>query len=212
MHDANSCSVYRYYDRSGVLIYVGVTSRGIARNREHNRSRPWWSYVTRQEVDHLPDRPAALARERELIERYWPPFNTQHNPHAATIRDEYERHGARPAAAESVRRQVRNSLPLVADDRRFLTTPGTFGLSRLCELDSPVRVIDADSCVVVGRVTELELLPARIALLGTLRGTYVPTEAVASIKTVMRKASSGGPRYLITRLMVRTSTGSAVSR
>lgn len=72
-------SVYRYYDQHDVLIYAGTTSRGIARNTEHDKSKPWWPHVVRQEVDHLPDRDAALACERELIERHTPPFNVQHN-------------------------------------------------------------------------------------------------------------------------------------
>jgi len=72
-------SVYRYYDQHDELIYAGITSRGIARNTEHDKSKPWWPHVVRQEVDHLPDRTAALARERELIERHTPPFNVQHN-------------------------------------------------------------------------------------------------------------------------------------
>ena len=29
-------SLYRYFDREGALIYVGVTSRGATRNVEHN--------------------------------------------------------------------------------------------------------------------------------------------------------------------------------
>lgn len=203
MHDGNSCSVYRYYDQSGVLIYVGITSRGIARNREHNRSRPWWPYVVRQEVEHLPNRSAALTRERELIERYWPPFNTQHNPSAAAVLDDYQRYCRNPGNPEPIRRQLRSSLPLLVDGRSFLTTPGTFDLARMCELDSPCRVIDAATCIVVGRITALELLPARIALSGSLRGSYAPDDAIADIKTISRSAAAGGHRYMITRIKVR---------
>lgn len=82
-------SVYRYYDQFGLLLYVGVTSRGAVRNAEHYSTKSWWPYVTRQEVQHLPSRPAALGRERALIHRYRPPFNTQHNPGSSELREAY---------------------------------------------------------------------------------------------------------------------------
>lgn len=84
-----STSVYLYYDVHNVLIYVGITSRGIARNVEHNNSRPWWPYVARQEVEHFPDRGLAHVREVELIERHAPPFNVQHNRHHRQMIDAY---------------------------------------------------------------------------------------------------------------------------
>jgi excinuclease UvrABC nuclease subunit len=82
-------SVYRYYDRDGMLIYVGITSRGARRNYEHNRSKDWWPYVARQEVDHYETRDQALKRERSLIIRHRPPFNRQHNPDADALRAVY---------------------------------------------------------------------------------------------------------------------------
>jgi hypothetical protein len=85
----NGASVYRYYDKRDILIYVGITSRGIVRNIEHNSRAPWWSYVVRQEIEHCETRYAAERRERELIGRHWPPFNTQHNPYATQMRAAY---------------------------------------------------------------------------------------------------------------------------
>lgn len=82
-------SVYRYYDQYDILIYVGVTSRGVARNREHNLDKDWWPFVARQEVDHLATRELALRHEAELIQQFRPPFNTRHNPEAATMRAAY---------------------------------------------------------------------------------------------------------------------------
>lgn len=73
-------SVYRHYDVNDLLLYVGITSRGISRNSEHNTSKDWWTFVVRQEVDHYPTREDASAMERSLIQMYHPPFNKQHNP------------------------------------------------------------------------------------------------------------------------------------
>lgn len=78
-------SVYLFYDKHGLLLYVGITSRGVARQSEHNSTKEWWPYVARQEVEHYPNRRHAAERERGLIRRFRPPFNKQHNPdHEAT--------------------------------------------------------------------------------------------------------------------------------
>lgn len=79
-HHTGQTSVYRYYDRNNLLLYVGITSRGIARNFEHNATKAWWQFVDQQRVDHYSTRDAARAAERQLIRQYRPPFNVQHNP------------------------------------------------------------------------------------------------------------------------------------
>lgn len=105
-------SLYRYYDENGVLLYVGITGRGLSRNVEHNKSKPWWSNVRRQEVDHYPDRARALAAERAAIRQYRPPYNIQHNPGHAVIRAAYEAFvAAQDVTAEEMRILCRR-LPL----------------------------------------------------------------------------------------------------
>lgn len=100
-------SVYRYYDRHGVLIYVGITNQGIGRNRQHNDAAEWWPFVVRQEVEHLPSRPAAMAREKQLIRQHRPPFNRQHNLDHDDFRLAYLRWASVEAGAdESPRDQI----------------------------------------------------------------------------------------------------------
>ena len=82
-------SVYLYYDRFDILIYVGITSRGTRRNAEHNSDKVWWPFVVRQDVEHYPTRFEALAREKALIQKHQPPFNVQHNPRHAEVRSAY---------------------------------------------------------------------------------------------------------------------------
>ncbi|MEX2421061.1 MAG: hypothetical protein WD670_04515 [Actinomycetota bacterium] len=81
-----TCSVYRFYDGQGRLLYVGVTGRGLTRAREHSRSKEWWELVKSSTVEHLATTGEALERERELIRSLRPIYNVQHN-------------GAGPAAA-----------------------------------------------------------------------------------------------------------------
>jgi len=87
--DAVPATVYRFYDRGGTLLYVGVTGAGRARGETHSRTAEWWTFVARQEVEHVPNRVAALRREQELIRQFRPPFNTAHNPDSARLRAAY---------------------------------------------------------------------------------------------------------------------------
>lgn len=88
MDNCQPTSVYKYYDSWGVLLYVGITSRGAARNVEHD-GKIWWQYVSRQEVEHCESREDALNVEAKLIKEYCPPFNIQHNKFSADSRDAY---------------------------------------------------------------------------------------------------------------------------
>lgn len=82
-------SLYKYYDSHDVLLYVGITSVGLMRNRQHNSDKEWWPIVATQTVEHCQDRAAALERERELIQQFLPPFNKHHNPNHEALRSAY---------------------------------------------------------------------------------------------------------------------------
>lgn len=94
-------SVYRYYDAADMLIYVGITRQGMGRNVQHNGKAEWWPYVTRQEVEHCATRGEAMAREKELIRCFRPPFNKQHNSDHAATRAAYLAFVAGPEKRES---------------------------------------------------------------------------------------------------------------
>jgi hypothetical protein len=82
-------SVYRYYDKYGLLLYVGLSGSGYRRNDQHSQGSGFWPYVASQTVDHLPDRAAAHAYERRLIIEHRPPFNVHHNPNHQDARAVY---------------------------------------------------------------------------------------------------------------------------
>lgn len=87
--DSTPTSVYRYYDVRGYLIYVGITKTGVSRNRQHNSDKVWWQWVDYQRVEHFASRDVAHAREVALIAEFQPPFNVQHNPEHAQLRQLY---------------------------------------------------------------------------------------------------------------------------
>jgi hypothetical protein len=87
---SHATSLYRFYDAEDRLLYVGVTSVGPSRWREHEQFRAWWRLVVRSTVEHFDDRPSALAAERAAILAEKPLHNTQgtlaRTPRPAIIR------------------------------------------------------------------------------------------------------------------------------
>ncbi len=71
--------VYKLFDGSRGLLYIGITSRGPARLVEHHRRKPWFKYVETVEFERFETRSASARREAYLIERYAPLYNVQHN-------------------------------------------------------------------------------------------------------------------------------------
>lgn len=77
------CTVYQYFGVGGQLLYVGITERGVRRAHEHADLKHWWELAVGCTLEHFATRDEALAREADLIRRFRPPFNQQHNPERA---------------------------------------------------------------------------------------------------------------------------------
>ena len=67
--------VYRMYDASDRLLYVGVTGHYNRRMSEHRKSQPWWLSVDRIEHTEYPDRVTAEEAERQAIRSESPRYN-----------------------------------------------------------------------------------------------------------------------------------------
>jgi hypothetical protein len=187
-------SLYRYYDHHRVLIYVGITNRGIARNVEHNRSKRWWPYVASQEVEHFPTRSQAHAREVELIQRYAPPFNIQHNPGHQEMLAAY-------LTARDVADSLGGKIPLhpVGVDRLdgtwcLRTEAAHAAIGRLLEHEAPVPVY-CDG-MRVGRVAQVEQIGlfTLVRIQPRLRDASAPTSGLAHIREIPPKARPLGMR------------------
>ncbi|MCW2228064.1 GIY-YIG nuclease family protein [Bradyrhizobium elkanii] len=67
--------VYRHFDSSGNLLYVGLSSNRRARYSTHKYRSPWFSQIARWTFEEFASREAAMAAEREAIESERPLHN-----------------------------------------------------------------------------------------------------------------------------------------
>jgi predicted GIY-YIG superfamily endonuclease len=73
--------LYRFFDRTGVLLYVGITVDFAVRMATHAKEKDWWPQVERSatRVEYYDSRRAALDAERDAIKNEKPLHNDQHN-------------------------------------------------------------------------------------------------------------------------------------
>jgi excinuclease UvrABC nuclease subunit len=67
-------TVYRLYDREGVLLYVGLSMNVRGRIEKHKR-KPWWPQVMSMETVDYPNRESAKSAERSAIHHENPVYN-----------------------------------------------------------------------------------------------------------------------------------------
>ena len=73
--ERRSATLYRYYNETGHLLYVGITGAGRHRGSAHARLAPWWYLVASAEFFHGSLRAVMLA-ERLAIWTERPRYNT----------------------------------------------------------------------------------------------------------------------------------------
>jgi len=83
-------SLYRFYDATGALLYIGITNSIPRRLGEHDERKPWFAHSVRATFEHHPSRAAALTAEKKAIKKERPKYNIVHN---------HGRRVTRPAAA-----------------------------------------------------------------------------------------------------------------
>lgn len=71
--------LYRLWSADDTLLYIGVTDRGRAREKEHARTKPWWPQVHYITVEPIATRAELMHLERVAIRKEHPLFNIQHN-------------------------------------------------------------------------------------------------------------------------------------
>lgn len=167
-------SVYKYFDRNNILIYVGITAARVTRQQQHNASKAWWPFVSHQEVEHFQSRDEARERERALIVKHRPPFNTQHNSHHNDIREAYVslamsgqlniKHAAKilKRFAADGRRHVELAPVVVAGGTAFLTRPKDHAIASALGAIRGTPVLAGDSLIGYVKSAEVCQLVTRI--------------------------------------------------
>lgn len=72
-------ALYRFFNPSGTLLYIGITANLPTRLHDHRDDKPWWTTVANITVQHYPDRETVLAAEKAAIIAEKPLHNITHN-------------------------------------------------------------------------------------------------------------------------------------
>jgi hypothetical protein len=67
--------LYRHFDKSGALLYVGISLSTAQRMGEHRNGSAWWRKVVSITIERFPTREAALAAERKAVQTEHPAHN-----------------------------------------------------------------------------------------------------------------------------------------
>lgn len=73
-------ALYRFFDVSGALLYVGITGQPGERFSLHLRKAQWWGEVATMRMEWLPSRAKAFRAEAMAIAAEKPVYNLSHNP------------------------------------------------------------------------------------------------------------------------------------
>jgi predicted GIY-YIG superfamily endonuclease len=90
-------TLYRFYDDSGQLLYIGISMTPWERFRQHRADKPWWDEIATITKENHNSREEVLSAEKEAIKAERPMHNVQHNRAQAT------RRGVRRQLLESLR-------------------------------------------------------------------------------------------------------------
>jgi len=72
-------SVYKHWDKDGVLLYVGQCKNLKQRTAAHNGAH-WFKNIAEITSEIFPNKQTALAEEKRLIQTEMPLYNTVHHP------------------------------------------------------------------------------------------------------------------------------------
>ena len=70
-------TLYRLFDESGELLYVGITSNPERRLHHHKHTKPWWSEVATVTFENHPTGDDVAAAEADAIESERPRYNVR---------------------------------------------------------------------------------------------------------------------------------------
>lgn len=73
-------ALYRFFDASGSLLYVGITKNFGQRWLSHAKKKPWWPEAQRHTAEWFDTRREAEAAEKQAVVTETPKYNLVHKP------------------------------------------------------------------------------------------------------------------------------------
>jgi len=78
---STACTLYRHFDASGLLLYIGISLNPFQRTTKH-RASEWFGEIASITLQHFPSQAAAEEAERLAIQTENPKYNKQRaKPH-----------------------------------------------------------------------------------------------------------------------------------
>ncbi len=74
MRNRTGC-LYRHFDKSGALLYVGSCANPLARLKNHKQNSKWFHQIVRVEIEHFTTRVESYSAERTAIATEQPIYN-----------------------------------------------------------------------------------------------------------------------------------------
>jgi predicted GIY-YIG superfamily endonuclease len=71
-------ALYRVFDVSGKLLYVGISQNPDVRLGQHSQTKPWWVAVAERKIEWHETRAEAAAAEKVAIKSEMPHWNINH--------------------------------------------------------------------------------------------------------------------------------------
>lgn len=77
--NATKTTLYRHYNKEGILLYVGVSLSSLQRLGQHSNNAHWFNSITDIKMKSYASRDIALKKEKEAIISEQPLYNIRHN-------------------------------------------------------------------------------------------------------------------------------------
>ena len=71
--------LYRYFDKKGTLLYVGISLNAVSRAAQHRIASFWYKNASSITIERFPNRQSALNAEKEAIQKENPVHNVYYN-------------------------------------------------------------------------------------------------------------------------------------
>jgi predicted GIY-YIG superfamily endonuclease len=80
-------TLYRFYNKDGALLYVGITNNCKQRFLEHRLYMKWWPEAHHSTLQIFPERAPAVEAERKAIQTENPLHNVMWGPEFTAIHE-----------------------------------------------------------------------------------------------------------------------------